>query len=123
MFSSFSQVTVSEVAALLDKCPSKSSLRDPIPTFLLKEFSDILVHPITNIINLSLSSGIFPDEMKLAFVTPLLKKSDLDPNKLCNYRPVSNLSFLSKLVERVCVKQIMSHLQSSNLLVPVQSAY
>ena len=123
MFTSFSQVTVSEVAALLDKCPSKSSLRDPIPTFLLKEFSDILVHPITNVINLSLSSGIFPDEMKLAFVTPLLKKSDLDPNKLCNYRPVSNLSFLSKLVERVCVKQIMSHLQSSNLLVPVQSAY
>ena len=74
MFTSFSQVTVSEVAALLDKCPSKSSLRDPIPTFLLKDFSDILVHPITNVINLSLSSGIFPDEMKLAFVTPLLKK-------------------------------------------------
>jgi hypothetical protein len=44
MFSSFSQVTVSEVASLLDKCPSKSSLRDPIPTFLLKEFSDILFH-------------------------------------------------------------------------------
>ena len=81
MFTSFSQVTVSEVAALLDKCPSKSSLRDPIPTFLLKDFSDILVHN-TNVINLSLSSGIFPDEMKLAFVTPLLKKSDLDPNKL-----------------------------------------
>jgi hypothetical protein len=72
MFSCFSQVTVSEVASLLDKCPSKSSLRDPIPTFLLKEFSDILVHPITNIINLSLSSGIFPNEMKLAFVSPLL---------------------------------------------------
>jgi hypothetical protein len=123
MFSSFSQVTVSEVESLLDKCLSKFSLRDSIPTFLLKEFSDILVHPITNIINLSLSSGIFPDEMKLLFVIPLLKKSDLDPNKLCNYRPVSNLSFSSKLVERVCVKPIMSHPQSSNLLVPVQSAY
>ncbi|EFX78733.1 hypothetical protein DAPPUDRAFT_105030 [Daphnia pulex] len=51
MFSRFSQVSVSEVASLLDKCPSKPSLRDPISTFLLKEFSDILVHPITNIIN------------------------------------------------------------------------
>ncbi len=54
-----------------------------------------------------LSSGIFPCKMKLAFVTLLLKKSNLDPNELSNYRPVSNLSFLSKLVERVRVKQLM----------------
>jgi hypothetical protein len=46
-----------------------------------------------------------------------------DQNKLCNYRPVSNLSFLSKIVERLCVKQIVTHLKLSNLLVAVQSAF
>ena len=120
---SFANVSVADVASLLKSCPVKSSLRDPIPTFLLLEFSDLLLHPITKIINLSLSSGVFPDEMKLALVTPVLKKSDLDSNVLSNYRPVSNLSFLSKLVERVVVKQLTFHLESENLMVPVQSAY
>ena len=72
---------------------------------------------------MSLSSGIFPSEIKLVFVTTLLMKSNLDPNKLCNYLQVSNLSFLSKLVKRVCVKQLMRHLNSSDLLVTVQSSY
>jgi hypothetical protein len=72
---------------------------------------------------MSLSSGVFPDEMKLALVTPLLKKASLSPENLDNYRPVSNLSFLSKLVERVVVRQLCFHLESSGLYVPVQSAY
>jgi hypothetical protein len=120
---SFANVSVADVASLLKSCPVKSSLRDPIPTFFLLQFADLLLHPITKIINLSLSSGVFPDEMKLALVTPVLKKSDLDSNVLSNYRPVSNLSFLSKLVERVVVKQLTFHLESENLMVPVQSAY
>jgi len=61
--------------------------------------------------------------MKLALVTPLLKKPDLCADDFSNYRPVSNLSFLSKLIERVVVKQFVSHLNESGLFVPVQSAY
>jgi hypothetical protein len=63
--------------------------------------------------------------MKLALVTPLLKKPNIDPEILSNYRPVSNLSFLSKLIERVVVKPLYAHLESDSesLLVPVQSAY
>ena len=53
--------------------------------------------------NLSLQSAKVPDSMKEALVTPLLKKDDLDPEVLKNYRPVSNLSFLSKVLERVFV--------------------
>ena len=101
---------------------SRIEISTLITTFLLLEFADLLLHPITKIINLSLSSGVFPDEMKLALVTPVLKKSDLDSNVLSNYRPVSNLSFLSKLVERVVVKQLTFHLESENLMVPAQSA-
>jgi hypothetical protein len=61
--------------------------------------------------------------MKLALITPLLKKQGLDPDLLSNYRPVSLLSFLSKLLERVVAKQLVSHLESQSLFVSVQSAY
>ena len=120
---SFSLVTVDEIVSLVKNCPAKSSPRDPIPTFLLKKLLHVLASPITKIVNMSLSSGVFPDEMKLALVTPLLKKAGLSPENLDNYRPVSNLSFLSKLIERVVARQLSFHLESSGLYVPVQSAY
>jgi hypothetical protein len=104
-------------------CPSKSSPLDPFPTSLLKEFVDVLAIPITTIINPSLSSGVLPKGMKIAFITPLLKKPSLCPDDLLNYRPVSNLSFLSKLVDRVAVKQLTAHLNFFDIFTPVQSAY
>ena len=122
-FSSFESVSVSEIVSLIKACPSKSSLRDPIPTPLLKNYADFLAVPITSIVNLSISRGVFPDEMKIAYVTPILKKPSLCPEDLNNYRPVSLLSFLSKLVERVICRQLTSHLIKCNLYVPVQSAY
>ena len=75
--------------------PLQVSSLDPIPSSLLKKFADVLAIPITSIVNFSLSSGVFPDEMKLAFVTPLLKKPNLWVDDLNNYRPFSLLSFLS----------------------------
>jgi hypothetical protein len=122
-FSSFASVSVPEIVALIKVCPSKSSARNPIPTSLLKRYADHLAIPIATMVNLSLSSGIFPDEMKLAYVTPLLKKTGLCPENVNNYRPVSLLSFLSKLIERVVSKQLSKHLTLHNLYVPVQSAY
>ena len=122
-FSEFVPLTVSEVRSLIMSSPTKSSPRDPIPTFILKKFSDVLAPSITKLVNMSLALGVFPDEMKLALVTPLLKKPTLSPEELDNYRPVSNLSFLSKLIERAVVKQLVSHLCDFNLFVPVQSAY
>ena len=84
---------------------------------------DILVTPITTIINLSLSEGIFPNQFKQALVTPLLKKSSLSKNDLKNYRPVSNLNFISKLLEKVVAFQIKSHLAQFGLDNSFQSAY
>ena len=54
---------------------------------------------------------------------PLLKKSNLDHNELKNFRPVSNLPFLSKVLEKVVLSQILSHLNSNNLMDAFQSAY
>ena len=123
VFSTFANVSVAEVIELVKDCPNKSSTRDPIPTQLLKRFPEHLAIPITNLLNMSLSTGIFPDEMKLAHVTPLLKKQNLCPDDLNNYRPVSLLPFLSKLVERIVSRQLSTHLTRFNLNVSVQSAY
>jgi hypothetical protein len=78
---------------------------------------------MTDIINDSLVSGVFPSFYKSAIVKPLLKKSTLDPNDMKNYRPVSNLSFMSKILEKVVAYQLLSHLNSCNLFSGFQSAY
>ena len=75
------------------------------------------------IINDSLTSGIFPSSYKSAIVTPLLKKHSLDPNDLTNYRLVSNLSFISQLLEKAVVSQLMPHLNRYNFFSSFQSAY
>lgn len=121
-FSSFSTVNVL-VIALVKNCQKKSSTCDPIPTSLLKRYAERLAIPITTLVNMYLCTGFLPDEMKLAHLIPLLKKPSLCPDYLNNYRPVSLLSFLSKLVERLVGKQLTAHLTQHNLFVSVQLAY
>ena len=99
-----------------------SSELDPIPTHLLKQCSDAIVQAITRIINASLSRGEVPLSFKEAIVTPLLKRPGLELTYK-NYRPVSNLSFLSKLTERAVNDQIKHHITINNLREPLQSAY
>jgi hypothetical protein len=84
---------------------------------------DLLVTPITSIINGALSQGIFPGQFKQALVTPLLKKSSLPKNIFKNYRPVSNLNYVSKLMEKVVSNQIKGHVDGMELDNPFQSAY
>ena len=122
-FRSFHPVTISEISCLISACPSKSSPLDPKPTFLLKKCVSTLAPTLMHIVNMSLATGVFPGEMKLALITPLLKKTGLDLAQLSNYRPVSLFSFVSKLLERVVAKQLVSHLESQSLFVDVQSAY
>ena len=99
-FSSFTPVTVEEVSKLLSQSPDTNCDLDPIPTSLLRQCSSVLLPTITQIINLSLSTGIFPDQFKSCSVLPHLKKPNLDKESLANYRPISHLTFLSKLTER-----------------------
>ena len=119
----FEPVSPAEICEIVDKCPAKSSFADPIPTKALKRIIHVLAKPFASLVNLSLSSGVFPDSMKLASITPLLKKASLNPEELTNFRPVSGLSFLSKLLERVVLRRLTSHMLSLDLMVPVQSAY
>ena len=78
---------------------------------------------MTDIINDSLVSGVFPSFYKSAIVKPLLKKSKLDPNDMKKYQLVSYLSFMSKILEKVVANQLLSHLNRYNLFSGFQSAY
>ena len=122
-FTNFHQVSESEILKLIKSSPVKSSSLDPIPTFLLVDCLDVLTTPITMFINLCLTHGVFPEQFKLALVSPLLKKPSLSKEELKNYRPVSNLNYLSKLLERVVARQLNNHLQDQNLVNTSQSAY
>ena len=103
--------------------PCKSSDLDPIPTSLVKDCIDILITQITSIINFSLTEGSFPSHFKSVHVSPLLKKPSLSKDSMKNYRPVSNLSCLSKVLEKVGVNQLNTHINSSNTSNQYQSAY
>ena len=102
---------------------TKSCTLDPLPTCILKDCLDVLVDPITSIINSSILTGQVPSTLKTARVTPVIKKPILDPEVFKNYRPISNTPFLIKTIERVIAKQIHSHLIAINLYSEFQSAY
>ena len=122
-FSKFCPVTDSAVKKLINSLPSKHCKLDPIPTWLLKKTLDELLPCITKLFNLSLSSGHVPESFKTSLLTPLLKKPNLDPNVLKNYRPIANLPFLGKVLERIVTTQLKSHLDRLGMLPTHQSAY
>ena len=119
----FASVSPNSVVKIILESPSKSCSLDPFPSTLLKRFVNKLSSPIAAIINMSLQQGEFPSGLKHALVTPLLKKPLLDPEELKNYRPISNLSFLSKTLERVVSLQLNEYLLTNNLHAKMQSAY
>ena len=119
----FAIISEDDVKKCILSCSTKSCDLDPISTSLLKECLDVLLPYITNIFNTSLTSGIVPNCFKQAIIKPLLKNYSLDPNILSNYRPVSNLPFLSKVLERLVINQLMNHIKSNGLQELYQSAY
>jgi hypothetical protein len=118
----FHQVSVNDVYTLMCSSKSKSTSLDPMPTFLVKRFARILAVPIASIINMSIANSSVPAVLKLAHVTPLLKKS-CPPDSLSSYRPISSLPFVAKLLERVVGKQLISHVEGNELYSSVQLAH
>ena len=76
-----------------------------------------------HIIYLCYSSGIFPGSFKVAVVKLLLKKHYLDSDIFNNFRPVSNLTFLSKLIEKVIASRMVAYLQDNSIMQKFQSVY
>ena len=120
--SDFKVLEVDDVLQLMASSASKHCRLDPAPTWLVKECRTELLPLLLTIINRSLQEGHFPCQWKCAMVTPLLKKPGLEL-EFSNYRPVSNLPYLSKLVEKACIKDMMDYLNMHELLPPNNSAY
>ena len=99
--SHFQACTENEVREVIMRSPSKSCSLDPIPTRILKECIDDLLPFLTAMCTSSLIEGHLPVSQRHAIITPLIKKSHLDATDVKNYRPVSNLTFVSKVVERL----------------------
>jgi len=110
LLSSFRECTAAEVRRIIMSSPIKSCTLDPLPTFVVREHVDLLLPYITTMINSSLRQGRLTDAQKHALVVmALLKKTGLDASNKANFRPVSNLSFVSKVVEKVVLRQLNEH--------------
>ena len=115
-------LTCNEVKKIIMSMQSKSCETDCIPTTVLKQMLPSIIEDLTQLINVLLSSGVFCDHWKEALVRPLLKKVGLD--LICkSYRPVSNLPFLGKLLERCMLDQLVTQCDEYSLLPDFQSAY
>ena len=113
---------LNKIRNLILSSPKSTCLSDSVSSKLLPYFFDVTVPVITCIVNLLLSIGIFPNNLKSAFVKPILKKATLDSNDIKNYRPISNLSFFSKFLERTIANQLQSHFSTNGLISEYQSA-
>jgi hypothetical protein len=121
--SSFQMCTPGQVRRIVMSSPVKSCSLDPVPTFIVREFVDLLLPYLTSMVNASLALGRLPPSERHAIVSPLLKKPGLDTGDMANYRPVSNLTFISKVVERAVALQLNEYLLSNGLPPRCQLAY
>ena len=120
--STFQQLLVDEVCKLINSAEAKSCELDPIPSKLLKTNSSVIVPVITEILNLSLKTGDFCEELKQALLCPLLKKCGLEL-AFPNYRPVPHLPYLGKIIERAVCNQITEYTGKIGMAEQYQSAY
>ncbi len=123
LLTEFQEASEEEVKKLIKESAPKSCQLDPVPTWLLKECLSSLLPVITRIVNLSLSSSVVPEKLKEALLSPLIKKALMDSELLKNFRPVSNLAFISKIIEKVVASRTISHMCINKLYEPMQSAY
>ena len=119
---SFRPVTIQELEHILRESGIKTAYHDILPAKLMKEVIDELLPHLCDLVNKSLSTGSV-EGIKDSVIVPLLKKHGLDPDILKNYRPVANLVFLSKLIERVVLKRLDEHMFSQNLHCKYQHGY
>ena len=118
-FANFETLSQEQVSELINRAAKKSCPLDPMPTSVVLDVLDVLLPVITNMINLSLESGVFVSDWKEALLKPLLKKCGLDI-AFNNFRLVSNFPYVSKLSED---NQLIDHMITNDLHMPLHSAY
>jgi hypothetical protein len=119
----FTPVTPAEVYTLITSMTFKLSPIDSFPSSIIKPCANSFSIIISNIANLSFSTGRFPLCYKTARITPILKKPNLNPDDPSSYRPISNLNTISKMLERLALARLSPLIVSSPNFNHLQSAY
>ena len=123
-FSYFERIDLANYKKLVINAKKSHCESDPLPISDLMDAPNIdeILKMQMEIINLSLTEGVFPNSEKTALIKPTFK-NNLEPQNLSSYRPVSNLTFLSKMIETAALQQLNEHLSKFNILPENQSAY
>ena len=118
----FSSVNHSQIREIINNFQSKNSLDiNGLSTSLLKSCSELILKPLTHLINLSLMQGIFPGELSISRTVPVFKKGCR--KDVSNYRPISLLPTFSKIFEKVVYKQLYNYLTLNNILSKKQFGF
>ena len=115
-------ISPSEISKIIRSFePKKTCDADGLSMFFISNFADPLSIPLSHIFSLSLSSGIIPNQLKIAKVIPIFKNGD--SQNVDNYRPISLLNVFSKILERIVHKRLSNHLADNKLLSPFQFGF
>ena len=119
----FPSTSIEELSRPVKKISTKSCSLDPVPATLLSYCIDDLLPIIQTVVNSSFESAVVPTSMTRAVLSPLLKKQDLDFETFSIFRPISNLKFLSKVIEKVAAERLWEYVRVNGLDETLQSAY
>ena len=119
----FAHLSQEQVRLLIKDMNSKSCSLDPFPTWLLKDCIGEVLPILTHIVNSSLQDSNFPEVLKHATITPIIKDLTGDAEAYNNYRPISNTAFIAKLIEKAVLNQINWHINRNKLHSVSQSGY
>ena len=121
--SEFSLIDFEILEKTVQNLNSSTCELDILPTSFFKSVIHLITTNLLEIINTSLQTGTFPNSLKTAVVKPLLKKNNLDASTLNNYRPISNLPFIGKIIEKIVFNQLTTFLTLNNCLDDFQSGF
>ena len=114
-------VSNEEILEIIKELENKSTGPVSIPVKLLKIIPDLILLPLSKIINDSFQSGVFPDPLKISKVIPIHKEGPT--NDLNNYQPISFLSIFDKIIEKAMHKRLYSFLDQHNILFKNQFGF
>ncbi len=119
----FEPISLATLLKIIDQLKPTASPYDIIPSCFLKQIANTIGPSFLHVIYKCLESGIVPDYMKYATVRPLLKKPNLDPSVYSNFRPISNLPFIAKILEKIVFNQLQDFLSVNSILDTFQSGF
>ena len=108
-FCAFEGVTEDQIVVFASKPSTKSYCLDPIPSTVFKGCFEVLIPTITNVVNMSLSTATVVKSLNTAVVSLRQKKPDANHNQFSNFRPASDLSLTSKIIEKAVAVQLTNY--------------